>query len=136
MKCRDHEALDRGIEERYESKTSHSGQECLVIRGVAAAPRSDPALFVQLSQRAVKGKDRVSRRGESKLAVGLEPLELTQEVQAQAASVATCCLQHSPARNDEAETRHALETLIGRGYHVVDTCRPQINWNRAEAAHR
>src|SRR5208337_88206 len=136
MKCRDDEALDRGIEEGCEPKTSHSGQEHPVIGGIAAALRSDPALLVQLSQRVVKGKDRVSRQGESKLADGLEPLELIQEVQAQAASIATRCLQGSPTRNDEAETRHTLKTLIGRGYHVVDTCRSQIDWNRTEAAHR
>src|SRR5208282_2512920 len=119
MKCRDDEALDRGIEEGCEPKTSHSGQEHPVIDGIAEALRSAHALLVQLTQRLVKGKDRLSRRGESKLSVGLEPLELIQEVQSQAASIATRYLQGSPARNDEAKTRHTLKTLVGRGYHVV-----------------
>ncbi|MBV8128197.1 MAG: hypothetical protein JO114_11140 [Planctomycetaceae bacterium] len=38
MKCRDDEALDLGIEERYETKTLHTGHERPVIGGSGRSP--------------------------------------------------------------------------------------------------
>jgi len=51
-----------------------------VIGGIAATPRTDSALLVQLTKGLIEGKDRMGWRSVSKLTVGLEPLELRQEV--------------------------------------------------------
>src|SRR5579883_2026073 len=136
MEGGDDEALHTGIKKCPQTQLRHTRAQDLVIGAIALAPRAHPSLSRELPQGLIKGQYRMGRWRVAELSVAVEPAELVQQIQAQAAYISVASLeQRAPAKN-EAKSGHAFQTLVRRRDQEIDAASLEVDWNSAETAHR
>ena len=107
----------------------------LAVLAVARAAARGAALGGVLGQRLIEGGQHVGRRGEAPLAGALHRLPLVVEVEREAGRIALGRAQRRRPDDREAEPRHALQALVGRGREPVERHALRIERQRAEGAH-
>jgi hypothetical protein len=88
-----------------------------------------------LHEGLVEGGERVGRRGEAELAVGLHGLPLVVKVEGYRMRAPPGALEQVAPADHVAEARHALDALVRRGNHHVDVHLGHVEGNGAEGTH-
>ena len=119
-----------------EADLTHAGDERPVVCGVTLGATGDAAFVRELPEGLVEREDDVCRRREAELAVALDAAQLGEKVQGDRPRPSYARLQRCPASDDESQSRHALEALVGGRSEVVHARGLEVKRDRRERTHR
>src|SRR5688572_5563766 len=102
-----------------ETELAHAGKKRFAILAVTLRARRYATFFPKLQQRLSKGQKCMGGRGEAELAIALQGMPLSQEIEAQAACITERAFEHLSARQHVGKTRDAFETFVRRRDKII-----------------